>query len=151
MLHVTCRAKPQQQKKNQQQTPPQALQLPKPLEKKSSLGVGGGGGGGGLRSPSISRPGGIGIDTVVPAKQPDLNARMQQPPDSNSNIPVPVGSNCCRRQRERQAGGTEPYPRRQGCVALALNGDVAELARLASQCLELLASQSVTAVNDILA
>lgn len=52
--------------------------------------------------------------------------------------------------RERQAGGTEPYLRSQGCVALALNGDVAELARLASQCLELLASQSVTAVNDIL-
>lgn len=43
------------------------------------------------------------------------------------------------------------YGRRQGCVALALDGDVAEMARLASQCLELLASQSVTAVNVILA
>lgn len=35
-------------------------------------------------------------------------------------------------------------------MALALQGDMAEMARLASQCLELLASQSVTAVDIIL-
>lgn len=68
----------------------------------------------------------------------------------------PVGTNTPgntghRGQRERQVGGIQSCQRSQGCVALALNGDVAELARLASQCLELLASQSVTAVNDILA
>ncbi|CAM9652718.1 unnamed protein product [Ascophyllum nodosum] len=43
------------------------------------------------------------------------------------------------------------YRRTQGCVALALGGNVAEIARLASQGLELLASQSVTAANAILA
>lgn len=33
------------------------------------------------------------------------------------------------------------------CVALALEGDLIELVRLAAQCLELLASQSIAAVN----
>eukprot|EP00752_Nemacystus_decipiens_P010771 g9583.t2 len=42
------------------------------------------------------------------------------------------------------------HTRKEGCVALALQGDMAEMARLASQCLELLASQSVTAVDIIL-
>lgn len=40
---------------------------------------------------------------------------------------------------------------KRGNVALALKGEVADVARVASQCLELLASQSVTAVNVILA
>ena len=42
------------------------------------------------------------------------------------------------------------YARKEGCVALALQGETTEIARLASQCLELLGSQSVTAVKSIL-
>ncbi len=42
------------------------------------------------------------------------------------------------------------YSREAGCVALALQGETTEIARLASQCLELLGTQSVTAVKIIL-
>jgi len=56
---------------------------------------------------------------------------------------------------DNQTGTTGPpffvrYSRKEGCVALALQGETTEIARLASQCLELLGSQSVTAVKTIL-
>lgn len=125
-----CRAKPQQKQK---QPPPQALNPQNFVQNQSSFG-----GGEELSSPIRSD-----IGTV--SSKPKLDELL---PPLDDDIPV---NNFDRGKTEKKDGENDPYPGSQGCVALALNGDVAELARLASQCLELLASQSVTAVDDILA
>ncbi|CAM9151927.1 unnamed protein product [Laminaria digitata] len=133
------RAKSKQRQK-QQPSPTQALQLPKPLECVSSS----------FHKQHIF------LQQQKKNQQQTPPQALQLPKTLENKSSLGIGGGgggegLRSPQRERQAGGTEPYPRRQGCVALALNGDLAELARLASQCLELLASQSVTAVNDILA
>ncbi|CAN0153209.1 unnamed protein product, partial [Pylaiella littoralis] len=80
------------------------------------------------------------------------------PPRSDSGDGIQAQTGQGAREESGGPGGcvtamfeAEPWHTRgEGCVALALGGDMAELARLASQCLELLASQSVTAVDTIL-
>ncbi|CAM9992893.1 unnamed protein product, partial [Ectocarpus sp. 12 AP-2014] len=64
-----------------------------------------------------------------------------------------IGSAIREQTGRRMAARPIPEPwfaKEAGCVALALREDMPEMVRLAFQCLELLASQSVTAVNDIM-
>lgn len=107
-------------------------------------------------TPNVETPRDTRLESISSYILPSASAPLNRIDNDNKG-----GSGACIREGKggethacyggRRRGKPDTWcVRRQGCVALALGGDVAEISRLASQCLELLASQSVTAVNAIL-